>query len=128
MISVASNSLAMVKIQLGELESALDLLRESVAAARELGDPKREPFQLLTLAQVHTRRGDLRRSALLLSGARALLQSQGMVLTMADKDLAREVESALEVLPAGEREQLRQEGTLRSARELMQIGFESAAP
>jgi hypothetical protein len=128
MISVASSSLATVKIQLGELESALDLIRESVAAARELGDPKLEPFQLLTLAQVHTRRGDLRRSALLLSGARRLLESQGMVLTMADKDLAREVEAALEVLPAGEREQLRREGTLRSARELMQIGFESGAP
>jgi non-specific serine/threonine protein kinase len=124
MISVASNDLATVKIQLGELDSALDLLRESVAAARELGDPKREPFQLLTLARVHTRRGDLRRAALLLAGARALLQSHGMVLTMADKDLAREVEAALEVLPAEEREQLRREGTLRSSRELMQLGFE----
>jgi non-specific serine/threonine protein kinase len=127
MISVASNSLAAIKIQLGEPEAALELLRESVAAARELGDPKREPLQLLTLAQIHARRGDLRRSVLLLAGARALLQSQGITLTMADKDIAREVETALRVLPAEERDRLEREGSVRSSRDLIQIGFEIPA-
>jgi non-specific serine/threonine protein kinase len=126
LISVASNSLAIIKIQLGEVETALDLLRESVAAARELGDPKREPFQLLTLAQVHSRCGDLPRAALLLAGARALLQAQGISLLMAEKDLAREVETALEVLPAEERKRLQREGSARSSRDLMEIGFRRA--
>ena len=124
LISVASGDLAAIKVQLGELETALALLHESVTAARELGDPKREPLQLLTVAQIHARRGDLRRAAVLLGGARALLQAQGIALTMSDKDLARAVEAALQALPAREREHLEREGSLRPARDLMELGFD----
>src|SRR5262249_56789404 len=98
LISVASNDLAAIKIQLGELEAARELIRESVTAARELGDPKREPLHLLTLAQIHARGGDLRRAALLLGGARALLRAQGLNLVVPDKDMAIEVASALTAL------------------------------
>jgi non-specific serine/threonine protein kinase len=123
LVSVASSDLAATKIQLGELDAALVLLRESVTSARELGEPKREPIQLLTLAQIHARRGDLRRAATLLGGARALLQAQGIVLTMSEKDLAREVEDALEEFSSPERDQLEREGGLRTSEELLTLGF-----
>jgi hypothetical protein len=46
---------------------------------------------------------------------------------MGDKDLAREVETALVALPGEERDRLSREGSLRSTRDLLQVGFESPA-
>jgi non-specific serine/threonine protein kinase len=123
LVSVASSDLAATKIQLGDLDAAVALLRESVTAARELGEPKREPIQLITLAQIHARRGDLHRAASLLGGARALLQAQGIALTMGEKDLAREVEAALEGLSPEERAQLLSEGSLCPPEDLLSLGF-----
>ena len=123
MVSVAGSTLAWVKINLGDLDAALELTRESAAAARELGDLKLQPIELLALALIHARRGDLQRSALLRGGAGALLQARGVSLTMSDRDLARDVDEALNQLSDSERTRLDREGSLRSFEELMSLGL-----
>jgi predicted ATPase len=122
MVAVASSALAWVEINLGKLDAALELIRESAAAARELGDLKRQPIELLILALIHARRGDLQRSALLRGGAGSLLRSRGIALTMSDHHVASEVDEALKQLPDAERARLEGEGSLRSPEQLMSLG------
>ena len=123
-IAVSGSALAFVKLQLGDLQTAKALLRESATVARELGDRKRQPIQLLGLAYLHGRSGDTGRAALLLGGARALLHAQGIVLTMADKELAEELERMLDVLPEAERQALEETGARRHPDELVALGLE----
>ncbi len=96
LIASEAGNLSMVERQLGNLDAAESLSRESLEIAEAIGDRFNTPFVFSGLASIATERGDFERAATLVGAAEALMEAQHMAWP---PDERPHYERLLEVLP-----------------------------
>ncbi len=78
LVASEAGNLSMVERQLGNLDAAESLSRESLQISDSIGDRFNTPFVFSGLASIATERGDVVRAATLVGAAEALMEAQHM--------------------------------------------------
>ncbi len=78
LIASEAANLSMVERQLGNLETAEALARETLEIEERTGDQFTRPFAIAGLAAIATERGDHERAAVLVGSAEAIMEAQHM--------------------------------------------------
>jgi tetratricopeptide (TPR) repeat protein len=78
LVASEASNLSMVERQLGNLDVADELARETLEIGRRIGDDFTKPFAVTGLAAIATERGDHERAATLVGAAETMMESQKM--------------------------------------------------
>lgn len=78
LVASESSNLSMVERQLGNLDKAEALARETLQIGERIGDEFTKPFAISGLAAIATERGDFDRAATLVGAAEAMMEAQNM--------------------------------------------------
>jgi hypothetical protein len=78
LIATEAGNLSMVERQLGNLETAEALARESLETGQRIGDEFTKPFAISGLAAIATERREFERAATLVGAAEAIMEAQQM--------------------------------------------------
>ena len=78
LVASEASNLSMVERQLGNLDDAEALARETLEIGRRIGDEFTKPFAISGLAAIATERGEFERAATLVGAAEAIMEAQHM--------------------------------------------------
>jgi predicted ATPase len=121
-------NLAAVARSVGDRDTALKYLLESLQLTQEIGNLHNLPLDLFALANLVALKGNAKVAAQIIGAAEAMMKRIGVEIVFADKD---DYESAVSLvrahLGANELEKLRSEGAKLSADAAIRLGLEAVS-
>jgi tetratricopeptide (TPR) repeat protein len=124
LVASEAGNLSMVERQLGNLDAAESLSRESLEISEAIGDRFNTPFVFSGLAAIALERGEFVRAATLVGAAESLMESQHMAWPPDERPHYERMLTALpEAMGAGEFERARAAGRSMASKEAVDFAL-----